>query len=84
MIQLCAAADTDPAQGRGASNLSLYAQLAAVTEEAYKAGSACLEGKDAKGAEAFLSLALSACPADRPKAQDKIRALLATCKSARA
>jgi hypothetical protein len=60
----------------------MAAQIAAIAEEAFKAGIACLDGKDIKSAEAFLTLALSACPTDRPRAQDKIRALLARCRAA--
>ena len=56
------------------------ARRAAVTEEAFKAGVRCLELRDAKAAEALLSLALTACPEDRPKARAKIAALLARCR----
>jgi hypothetical protein len=56
------------------------ARRAAITEEAFKAGVKCLGLGDARAAEALLSLALTACPADRPKARAKIAALLARCR----
>ena len=58
------------------------ARRAAITEEAFNAGLQCMESRDAKSAEALLALALSACPPDRPKAQAKIRGLLARCRPA--
>ena len=56
------------------------ARRAAITEEAFNAGLQCMESRDAKSTEAFLALALSACPPDRPKAQAKISGLLARCR----
>lgn len=64
---------------QGAVRGGLTAQMSAVTEEAYKAGVTCLESHDLKLAEKLLSLALTACPADRVRAVEKIKALLAKC-----
>lgn len=66
----------------GAASGTVTAQLAGVTEEAYKAGIACLEAHDARSAEGLLSLALAACPPERVRAQEKIKTLLARCQAA--
>lgn len=68
------------AEQQGAARGSQTAQLSAVTEESYKAGLACLESHDLKLADKLLSLALNACPADRVRAQEKIKALLEKCR----
>ena len=67
-------------QGRATGDL--VAQQAAFTEEAYKAGVACMESHDIINAERLLSLALTACPVDRVKAQEKIKSLIARCRAA--
>ena len=58
------------------------AALAAVTEEAFRAGVTCLDGGLPQSAEPLLSVALSACPADRPKGREKISKMLAQAKAA--
>ncbi len=57
------------------------AATAAVTEEAFRAGVTCLGSGLTQGAEALLSVALSACPPGRPKAREKISRLLAQARS---
>ena len=57
------------------------AATAAVTEEAFRAGATCLGSGLTQGAEALLSVALSACPPGRPKAREKISRLLAQARS---
>ncbi len=58
------------------------AALAAVTEEAFRAGVTCLDGGLPQCAEPLLSVALSACPPGRPKAREKISKLLTQAKVA--
>ena len=58
------------------------AALAAVTEEAFRAGVTCLDGGLSQCAEALLSVALSACPPGRPKAREKISKQLTQAKVA--
>jgi len=59
------------------------AALAAVTEEAFRAGVTCLDSGLPKCAKPLLSVALSACPPGRPKAREKISNMLAQARSAR-
>lgn len=58
------------------------AALAAVTEEAFRAGVTCLDGGLPDSAEPLLSVALSACPLSRPKAREKISKMLAQARAA--
>lgn len=58
------------------------AALAAVTEEAFRAGVTCLDAGLPQCAEPLLAVALSACPPGRPKAREKISKLLAQAKAA--
>ncbi len=58
------------------------AALAAVTEEAFRAGVTCLDSGLPDSAEPLLSVALSACPPGRPKARDKISKMLAQARAA--
>ena len=58
------------------------AALAAVTEEAFRAGVTCLDGGLPLSAEPLLSVALSACPPGRPKAREKISKMLTQAKAA--
>ena len=58
------------------------AALAAVTEEAFRAGVTCLDGGLPESAEPLLSVALSACPLGRPKAREKISKMLAQARAA--
>ena len=52
------------------------AALAAVTEEAFRAGVTCLDSGLPQSAEPLLTVALSACPSGRPKAREKISKML--------
>ncbi len=73
---------SDAEQQQSGATGNLIAQQAAITEEAYKAGVACMESHDIMNAERLLCLALTACPVDRVKAQEKIKSLLARCRAA--
>ena len=57
------------------------AAMAAVTEEAFRAGATCMGSGLTQRAEPLLSVALSACPPSRPKAREKISKLLAQAHS---
>ena len=57
------------------------AAMAAVTEEAFRAGATCLGSGLTQRAEPLLSVALSACPPGRPRAREKISKLLAQARA---
>ncbi|CAL8466661.1 g6197 [Coccomyxa elongata] len=73
---------SDAEQQQGGATGDLIAQQAAITEEAYKASVACMGTHDITNADRLLCLALTACPVDRVKAQEKIKSLLARCRAA--